>query len=620
MLRRLNALGCTAAAVMLSAAAAGQQAAPAAASPAPVASVPQVQQADPAPPGPAKAMELYRAVDEWVRQWRTPMDPMGQAPLPAAAVTLRYQGSVVGRGVAVASQPEGAPGVLMIATSRAMNEARDRLPLEHDAVFEESLKAAANQIAITVEVAGRLIPMEPDQYADVVGSVAPGLEGVAVRMGDKIEAMFPETMLATGTDAAAAIRALVAKVSDDPALGLKEPKDLRASRGAAFYRFKVAVVGQAGAGKAPEFFHRGGRVARLSELTGEGLRKWADELAAHLIEESRASNGSFNALRGTVQPVTSTSDEQSASSSDRLFCSRALAAYAAQFPNRLTACDAAFDLFNSVATESLHRSLETDVVAFGSIHFGMGPPMRAHPSEYEPLNVGPFAGATLGAIRHLVHDDGTLSESVPPALTGLFAYAAAVQSGGSLSPASSQAAVRQAFLKVSPGSIVAQMPWLGWAELRLHATGDVPSAPALREMRSQLWAHQLRAEDLSVEDRDLAGGIVFTTTRQPLPTWQAARPIAFVATMLGDPRLTEDRELATETVRLLEALRYLWQLTAEDAEAHMYKDPARAIGGVRASVFDQRMPPEATAMTLMAVCETIRSLDEIKRRQAAASK
>jgi hypothetical protein len=176
-------------------------------------------------------------------------------------------------------------------------------------------------------------------------------------------------------------------------------------------------------------------------------------------------------------------------------------------------------------------------------------------------------------------------------------------------------AIRDVIRNTPPNGLVATMPWVGWG---LLPGNDLPAAPALREMRSQLWQHQLKAQDLSPDAPDLAGGIVFTTSRQPLPTWQAARPLAFVATMLGDRRLTEEQEINSETVRLLEALRYLRQLTASEAEAHMYKDPARAIGGVRASLFDQRMPPEATAMTLLTVCETIRSLEAIKQRQAKA--
>jgi hypothetical protein len=165
------------------------------------------------------------------------------------------------------------------------------------------------------------------------------------------------------------------------------------------------------------------------------------------------------------------------------------------------------------------------------------------------------------------------------------------------------------------------MPWAGWAELlcsRTTAGREIPSAPALREMRAQLWQHQLKGEDLPGEALDMAGGIVFTTTRQPLPTWQAARPLAFIATMLGDPALTEEKEVPGELARLLASLRFLRQLTADEPESHMFKDAGRARGGVRASLFDQRMPPEATAMTLLAVCETIRSLDEIKARRAGA--
>ena len=127
--------------------------------------------------------------------------------------------------------------------------------------------------------------------------------------------------------------------------------------------------------------------------------------------------------------------------------------------------------------------------------------------------------------------------------------------------------------------------------------------------------------DLPWEQRDLAGAIVFTKAaagQRAMPTWQAARPLAFIATMLGDPRLTDDAEVAAELSRLLQSLRFLRQLTASEADGHMYRSPDRAVGGVRASLFDQRMPPEATSLTLIAVCETIRSLEQIESRRGAA--
>lgn len=618
MLRPINALCGAAAALALAGIAPAQPAASPTSTNQPPKTVPLLGQpeangaADPAPPDPARAMQCYKAVDEWVRRWQTPMDPVGQAPLPAAAVTLRYQGSVVGRGVAVASQPEGASGILMIATSRALNEARERMPIDHDALFDENLKAAAAHIAVTVEVAGRLIPIQPDQYADAVSLVAPGLEGVAVRIGDSIDAIFPETMLATGTDAAAAIRALVAKTSNDPALGLKEPKELREKNGAAFYRFKVTVVGQVGEGRQPEFFQRGGRVARLSELTEEGLKRWANTLAAHL-QAQITSEADKCAMSGGLQPVVGSADpaspDEKALAALALFGSKSQGSSDAVLAQCI--CLAASALADTKSAADLSTQALVEATRCRVL-------MVNRQVSMQPAAAAFLRSPAVGRPERLIGEDGEFGNSVQGVEKGLLIYALSLCASMEQRTILDRA-IRRDFRDTQPGFLVGQMPWLGWAEREIHDADDIPSAPALREMRSQLWAHQLQAQDLSPDDRDLAGGIVFSTNRQPLPTWQAARPLAFVATMLGDPRLTEDKELASETVRLLEALRYLRQLTAEEPEAHMYKDPARAIGGVRASVFDQRMPPEATAMTLMAVCETIKSLDEIKARQAAAA-
>ncbi len=46
--------------------------------------------------------------------------------------------------------------------------------------------------------------------------------------------------------------------------------------------------------------------------------------------------------------------------------------------------------------------------------------------------------------------------------------------------------------------------------------------------------------------------------------------------------------------------------------------PPPAGGGVRAALWDPRMPPEATAMTMLAVAEFLRSLDALESRQNPA--
>ena len=153
---------------------------------------------------------------------------------------------------------------------------------------------------------------------------------------------------------------------------------------------------------------------------------------------------------------------------------------------------------------------------------------------------------------------------------------------------------------------------------------DIPSAIALRRMRDQCWSHQLSITDAGEDAIDMAGGIVFTSGlgdgksgANPYPTWQCVRPLAFIATMLRDPRLTEPKERSREIVNLMQAMRFLRQLQVDEASAWMYPDPKLAIGGIRASTWDNSLPVDATSMTLLCVVEMIKSLDELAKPPAA---
>src|SRR5207247_1603585 len=96
----------------------------------------------------------------------------------------------------------------------------------------------------------------------------------------------------------------------------------------------------------------------------------------------------------------------------------------------------------------------------------------------------------------------------------------------------------------------------------------------------------------------------------PLPTWNAARPLAMLATMLGDSRLTSQDERPGEVVRTVEGLRFVRQLVVDEPVTFMFKGPAkRTLGGVRAAPWDIRMPPDATSLSLLTVCEALRSFD-----------
>jgi hypothetical protein len=184
-----------------------------------------------------------------------------------------------------------------------------------------------------------------------------------------------------------------------------------------------------------------------------------------------------------------------------------------------------------------------------------------------------------------------------------------------------ESAVRRVYRDTPEGELVSQMPWLGWAELRLASLkgqDDVPAAVSLRQMRKLVWEHQIGPLDESATEQkggglDLVGGIVFAAHAPGAParpTWQAARPLAFLATMLGEPRLTGPAERNLELARLLAGLRFVRQLEADDTTAWMYPNRSRSLGGVRAAPWDQRMPLDASAMSLLFVCETLKYLEQ----------
>jgi hypothetical protein len=127
-------------------------------------------------------------------------------------------------------------------------------------------------------------------------------------------------------------------------------------------------------------------------------------------------------------------------------------------------------------------------------------------------------------------------------------------------------------------------------------------------MRDHVWEHQVGPLDVEEAGQDVVGGVVFTASSNPLPDWQTLRPVAFAATMLGDGRLTDGPERAVELARLLSSLRFLRQLQVDESQMWMFKDSGASMGGVRAALWDQRMPADATSLGLLTTAETLRSI------------
>lgn len=587
---------------------------------------------DDEPPSPAVTMQIYQTIDAWVREMSVPGDPAaaGLPEVSAAAVALRLGGRVIGRG----SDATGDETTVWRAVRRAIEQAERRMPPEYDALGGDVRRGLAERITVSLELAGPLIPIDPEQAASADVLLAPGLDGVAARIDDRTSVMFPETMLATNTTPRVAFSAVISDAAGSPQLGLADPRAVAEDLGARFFRFRVAHAAQIAPISEPVFLLRAGRLISVAELGATDLRAMADSIAAHLLTRADGDAGA-GVYRGTYMPWRDGYEHDDAPAHERSLVALTLARYArAPGVDEQTAGDAArlaAGLLGALAAPAPGQpGAWDDTAAAALVIVAHGELSRALADQPRPAGADRQAmDDLLDACRRRVRsafdfDDGFAAAR--PGVAGLVALA--LVEIASESPDDEQAralasgAVRRVFRDTPDGGLVTHMPWLGWAEVRLVAIEsevrgedlDVPAAVSLRRMRSTLWQHQLNEFDAGPDGQDLVGGILFTAARNPLPTWHAARPLAFAATMLAHPALTEPAESSGELARLLTSLRFLRQLQADESVVWIYPAPERALGAVRAALWDQRMPADASCFALLTVCETLESLDRMTRR------
>lgn len=570
------------------------------------------------PPDAASSYRTHALVEGWVQAGDVPATLASDAGVPAvqgASITVSLDGQVVGRGADVAFEP--AAEVVRRAAGKAVR-----------GIGADITTTERARLVVSVELSGAFVPYHADTIEELALGLSPGLEGVALATSDSVAAAFPGAMLARGVGPAIALVGLVNQLGDDAQDALASPKELR-GRGYTIYRFRAVHLAQPGPGAGAVFVHRGGRVIEPHEISTRSIGAMGDAMAGYLMA-SRWPGVEGYGMLGTQHPTSGRYDPPFAGTVEQAVAAMALLRYARvreAYPSAGAARLAAVGVLETLNdVEENERSPWADAHGSAAVILALaelGPDAIAGNTALSELH---------GRCRETLHGAYTpadgYAEGLPQPAWGLIAGALVADHARlgdtRLSPAQLDRAVRAVYRDTGPAYLVGQMPWLGWAELELAGvTGrSTPAAPALRSMRRLTWDHQLRTTDLAHEDRDLAGGVVFTRAATPLPTWHATRPLAFIATMLGDETFTRGSptsgEVPGELVKLLASLRFVRQLMADDSTAHMYARPARTVGGVRAALWDQAIAPEATAMGLLTVCETLDAMDAMRERMPAA--
>ena len=564
------------------------------------------------------SLDAYSLIDGWVRDWDTPgkgQPGIETSPVSAAIVTLRLDGMVFGRGASVSVDP--SPTLVWEAAVRALGSANAKLTQERDEMWESLIEGLASRITITLEVSDVLVPISGSEIELPGFGYTPGVMGIAVRRGDRLEVRGPESMLSRNTDMTQSAMALANTLAGDGSAVLRSPKEL-ADSGYVFYRFEPIVLAQKKAGMGSSFIDRGGRVIDRSEITVDSIAEMSSMIADHLMSR-RWPGGEHYGMMGTLDPVTGTSTSAFASPFEQAISAYALLRYGDAGTTKLhhKSMLIGADLLRDLAV------VETGEIAPWDDKVGSCMAAIAL-SEIQLVDI--LGDEQLNSLRVKVIEvlDSLYSVAngfdveVPNASHGLVAHA--IIRAAKLDPRdrtmTARSAVDRVFAETQVPALVAQMPFLGWAQSELTGSqDDAAQVAALIQMRDLVWEHQLRRTDLEWMDRDLEGGIVFTSSAAPLPSWLSLRPLAFLATMLGDEQFTPGTvtsgEIPIQIGRQVESIRFVRQLAAADETLHLYAAGEEARWGVRKALWDQRMSVEVDAMALFTLTETTRSFKSI---------
>ncbi len=570
-----------------------------------------------------EGLGVFNTIQGWVRAWDVPARDEPQAattPVCAAMVTLRLDGHVFGRGAA--ASPDPSPTLVWDATNQAIIGASGKLTSERDAMWEASIKQLTRRVTITLEISDRLVPVSANELELPGFGYTPGIMGVAVRRGERTEAMGTESMLMRETDMARSAVALANAVSDRGDAVLQSPAEL-AGAGYSFYRFEPLVLAQPAPGLAPVFTDRGGRVVEASAITVGSIGALAGHIAEHLMGRRWAGVEHFG-LTGTLDPVTGTAESESASPFEQAISAYALLRFGG---------DGADDSQRRAAAAGREILADLAIVEPGEQSPWDSPTgacMTVIALAELPLDLilgddelDALRQKSLAELDTLYSESAGFAQSLPVPARGLAAHA--LVCSARLDPTDraglARSAIGRVFVETPPSGLPAQMPFLAWAQLeRAGDEGEIPTRVLLERMRELVWEHQLRRADLGWSDRDLAGGIVFTSAKAPLPSWVMMRPLAALAAMAGDERLTPGTvtsgDVPLQITRLIDSIRFVRQLTAEGEIMHLYASVEAAQWGVRMALWDQRMPVEVDAMALLVLTETRESFDAILRRSA----
>jgi hypothetical protein len=351
---------------------------------------------------------------------------------------------------------------------------------------------------------------------------------------------------------------------------------------------------------------RGDALVTLENIKQTGLHALADELASYLIQAVWPGEEPIG-ITGTYQPEIDHLNTVFAPTISQAMSADALLHYASM-PAPLfkeQAVDAYKRILHDLAHVNEHESPITGVIEQSFVVLASD---AAHILSSEATTmIADCKIKVIAAAKQMA--EGTL---VPTkALTrGVLAAAVshiALQNASILPLAEKVIAV--CLTTTNYAHRASLIPWIAQASVDVTSLGGKVDIKSIVLLRKNALASQIIRNDIP----DLLGGFSLQTKVGAVVDARGIRMVPMLACLLPTETFTLRGERSVFLRSLLLAARYTAQLTTTTDRAHRFANPSRATGGVRNSLWDATMKPEATAMALIGVTEAIEAIKAVAR-------
>ena len=617
-------------------------------------------------PDAAGVVRAFSTLRRWVNSFDTPSlnDAASKSHIErgtAVCVILRWNGKAI--GVGVDAQRDGAgdhqDGDLMLrrAAGKALNDAMGEPAIQ--SVTSQIVAARQQQqptldlealqselgrsLLIELEVAGELTPLIGKSIEHLARKLEPGLDGVAMRRGSQWVYLFPSQLRITNQ--AGDPQGLLLNLFINAGLPVKDFSDVAMQNDISLYRFRTMHLTQNSPAGMAFSTMRGDTLVSDADVTVGSIRALADGLVDHLLTSSwPAAPDEINpngvampsqtprkplGLRGTYRTTADQYDPLIAPPVNQALAAMAIGRYAALADLEQPRRELAFQAFRELMLDLAQvTSLESDPLADPAACAMIVLAVSTQPTILGEVTIKRLFNEAVKKTTQSFEpaagfvertNDGAPPRTIPPHTQAIIASSMARLLTMPLDPplALDARTVREAldaaWQSMPEPERVGLLPWIGWGESDWSAASgkSLVHADDLRLLFDALDNSRIGSADRP-GPADLQGGFVFGVEKNganaALPTDQSVRPAAWMAGAVGDARLVPSDRAAAALGRHLQTMRFLMQLSVRDTSHGRLRNPARAMAGIRAAIWDSDQAVPAQALGLITAVETLNSL------------